>query len=438
MCGTVTHPRDIAAPMPAPGIPRPAATIVVVRDAPGGLEVLLLRRADKGDHNSGAWVFPGGLLDPADRRCHAFCDGVDDARASALLALPDGALDYYVAAIRESFEEAGILFATAGAGQPLDMLVDSGTPLAALRAPLHRGEVALAEVCRDFGLRLAAGQLFYIAHWVTPVGRAKRFDTRFFLAVLPPGQASSHDALETVDHVWLRPAQALSAENSRRLMTPTRSVLATIGRFDDAAALLAWARSPREVVTVAPRLGRDRDGVRPVQQHEPAWEELALVDPQGRGTAWCELRPDEPAPLTARVLRVAAGDGSNSYLLGDASGCTVIDPGSVDDRHLEALIAAAPGPVRAILSTGDQPAAQALQQRTGAKVMQPAAGDDLTVASGLTLRVLPAAGGAAHRAYLLVEEKILFSGAPSDLTVPAHPGVDWIAPGRGFARAARH
>jgi 8-oxo-dGTP pyrophosphatase MutT (NUDIX family) len=236
-------------------IPRLAATIVVVREAtPEGLEVLLLRRADKGDHNSGAWVFPGGLLDTADRACHAFCDGLDDARASTLLGVPEGGLDHVIAAIRESFEEAGVLFATGPDGQPAELHGDAGHALAAMRSPLGRGDLTLADLCRDFGLRLSASALFYIGHWVTPVGRAKRFDTRFFLAVLPPGQESRHDEIETVEQVWLRPAEALSPENSRRLMTPTRAMIEQVGRFDSVEALLAWARSPREVPRVLPLL----------------------------------------------------------------------------------------------------------------------------------------------------------------------------------------
>ena len=229
-------------------IPRLAATIVVVREAtPAGLELLLLRRADKGDHSSGAWVFPGGLLDAADRACHGYCDGLDDARASALLGLPEGGLDHFVAAIRESFEEAGVLFAQAPGGRSVELHDEAGHRLAAQRLPMARGEIGLADLCRDFGLRLSADRLFYIGHWVTPVVRVKRFDTRFFLAVLPPGQESRHDEVETVEQVWLRPAEALSPENSRRLMTPTRAVIEEIGGFADLAALLAWARSPREV-----------------------------------------------------------------------------------------------------------------------------------------------------------------------------------------------
>lgn len=426
--------------MTLPGAPRPAATLVVVRDAPAGLEVLLLRRAEKGDHNSGAWVFPGGLLDAGDRRCHGACTGLDDARASVVLGVAEGGLDYYVAAIRESFEEAGILFAIDERGQPIDMLVDSDTPLAALREPLHRGDVAFADVCRDFGLRLAVDQLFYIAHWVTPPGRAKRFDTRFFLAVLPQGQTSSHDALETVDHVWLRPQEALSSENSRRLMTPTRSVIATIGRFERTQALLAWARSPREVATVAPRLGRDTSGVRPVQPQEPAWAELGFVDPHGEGTAWCELRPGEPAVLAPGVLRVTAPGGPNSYLVGTGDGWAIIDPGPPDAGHLAALVAAAPGGIRAILCTAAAPSAgaQALHERTGAPLQRPDAGQSIALAGGHTLRVLAPAGAAGRRMFLLVEHKILFTGdiGEADALAAAHPGVEWFAPAEGFLRPA--
>jgi len=265
----------------------------------------MLRRTETRDHTSGAWVFPGGLLDAADRHCHDVCAGIDDAAASARLGVAGGGLDYYVAAIRECFEEAGILFAIDAQGQPIDMLVDTGTRLADLRAPLHRGEVAFVDICREFDLRLAAGDLHYIAHWVTPLGRPKRFDTRFFLAALPAGQSSAHDALETVDHAWLRPADALARAGELRLLTPQRSLLATLGRYADMHALVAWARSPREVAAVTPRLALDRNGVQTVQPNEPAWAEIGYLDPQGRGSAWCELRPGVAVDLSSHVLRVS-------------------------------------------------------------------------------------------------------------------------------------
>ena len=109
-----------ATALPAPrrdtGTLRAAATLVVVRDAAVGTEVLLLRRAERGDHNSGAWVFPGGLVEAGDRDCHAWCAGIDDASASARLGLAAGGLDYYVAALRECFEECGLLLASGAQG----------------------------------------------------------------------------------------------------------------------------------------------------------------------------------------------------------------------------------------------------------------------------------------------------------------------------------
>src|SRR5690349_9685324 len=91
--------------------PRASATLLVVRDAPAGVEVLLLRRAESGDHNSGAWVFPGGMVEAGDREAEAFSRGLDDAEASRRLGLPQGGLAFHVAAVRECFEECGLLFA---------------------------------------------------------------------------------------------------------------------------------------------------------------------------------------------------------------------------------------------------------------------------------------------------------------------------------------
>jgi 8-oxo-dGTP pyrophosphatase MutT (NUDIX family) len=425
--------------MSPPVVPRRAATLVVVRDAPAGLEVLLLRRAEKGDHNSGAWVFPGGLLDPADQRCRAACSGIDDAGASERLGVTEGGLDYYVAAVRECFEEAGLLFAVDAHDRMVTMDGETGARLQALRSELHGGACEFADLCRDFGLRVAADRLFYIAHWVTPVGRAKRFDTRFFLAVLPPGQRSRHDAVETLDQAWLAPADALAPDNSRKLMTPTRSVIATIARFADTSALLAWARSPREVATVLPRLGMDRHGLRPVQQHDPAWAEVGHLQAQGHGVAWCEIRAGVPVRLSARVLRVsAAGQGGwNSYLIGAADAWTVLDPGPADEEHLAALLAAAPGPIRHIVLTQPDasPAARTLAERTGAQLRHPAPGR-IALAGDTTLDVIRHRGLApASACYLLAQEQTLFTGpvaAGVALLAAGDHGVAWIAPAHGF------
>lgn len=280
--------------------PRDAATVVVVRGAAEGLEVLLLQRAERGDHNSGAWVFPGGLVDAGDR---AVADEADPFAA------------FKAAAIRECFEEAAILFAEDAAGS----ICSVPPELAALREPLKEGAASLPDLLQRFGLRAAPARLHFIGHWLTPLGRAKRFDTRFFLAIAPECQTALHDAQETLDHVWIAPAEALSPRNSRRLMTPTRAMLELLLPFRETASLAAWAASPRQVERVLPRLALGSAGLQPIMPDHPAYEEIGKLDPQGRCDAWCELRADVPVQLSEHVTRVAGSDG-NRYLVRDGGG----------------------------------------------------------------------------------------------------------------------
>ncbi|HKX42454.1 MAG TPA: NUDIX domain-containing protein, partial [Burkholderiaceae bacterium] len=200
-------PTPASAPTPPDRrAPRAAATLVVVREGePGGIEVLLARRTASDDQNSGAWVFPGGVVDAGDRAAHACCRGLDDAAASTRLGVAAHGLDHYVSAVRECFEEVGLLFASR-AGDASGELVrwDTGDDgestntrqLLAERVALHRGERGLADVCRDHGLQLAVDSLIYLSHWLTPLRRPKRFDTRFFLAVAPRAQQASVDGTE--------------------------------------------------------------------------------------------------------------------------------------------------------------------------------------------------------------------------------------------------
>ena len=169
--------------------PRPSATLVVVREAPQGFEVLLSRRAERGDHNSGAWVFPGGLVDAGDRDAHPCCFGLDDAAASARLGLEAGGLDYYIAAVRECFEESGLLYACGSSGGLLEVAESLAERLAPWRGALHRGERTLGEFCSTFGLTLAVDRLIYLSHWITPVGRAEALRH----ALLPRRRAAAAD-----------------------------------------------------------------------------------------------------------------------------------------------------------------------------------------------------------------------------------------------------
>lgn len=429
--------------MSTPAIVRPAASLVVVRAAQDGVEILLMKRADKGDQNSGVWVFPGGLVDAGDRRCHPFCKDLDDEDASARLGVAQGGLDHYVAAIRECFEESGLLLAVDEHDRFVDLQADTGARLAALRGPLQGGELDFSEVCRDHGLRLATHRLFYIAHWLTPPGLPKRYDTRFFLAMQPQGQVSGHDAIETLDHVWLHPAELLEPQNARRMLKVTRSIIEMIGRFTDMDALRAWACSPREVPLVMQRRCVDDAGPRTIMPHEPAWAEIGRLDPLGDGTAWCKLRPGVPVRLSPRVLRLThrAEAAGNSYLVGSESvGWAAIDPGPADQTHIEALVTASAGRILWILLTAgaESSGAAVLAGLSGAQTRSSAnAGESVALSNDITLRPLfrseeesPLAG------YLLVEEKTLFTGPctthAAALQSWLQEGLEWVAPDQGF------
>jgi 8-oxo-dGTP pyrophosphatase MutT (NUDIX family) len=234
---------------------QPAATVMLVRDAAaGGIEVLMVRRAAAAAFAGGMYVFPGGRVDEADgdEAVAAFVDGVDDATASAALDLPRGGLAHWVAAIRECFEEAGLLLARPA--------VDGAS---ADRGAVHRGELSMAELCRRHGVRLDAGALRYVSHWVTPVGEtSRRFDTRFFLAAAPAGQDGRHDDVELVDSRWLAPGDALAAAERRELMLmpPTEANLRLIADCSTVAAALARADATGPPRRIEPRIRRGPDG----------------------------------------------------------------------------------------------------------------------------------------------------------------------------------
>ena len=464
---------------------RPSASVVVVRPAAVGLEVLLLRRGERGDRNSGAWVFPGGLVDSADRAPQIPVAGLDDVQASARLGVSGGGLAYWVAAVRECFEEAALLFAVDAHGTDVVWRAEDEPGIDDWRRRLQQGRGVLADLCVQARWQLALGRLAYLSHWVTPLGMPKRFDTRFFIAQAPRGQQARHDASEIVEHRWLRPADALSS--SLRLLTPTAKTLEMLAHFDTADGAIDWARAQRNVPAIRSRLGDGRDGRRPVLPDEPAFAEIGRLDPHGRADASYEIEPGRPVRLSARVIRVTAGNagvmtgpGTNSYLVGGgpANDWAVIDPGPRDEAHVEHLLVAAPGPVRLILVThthaDHSPAAAMLKARTGAMVLgrladhaewqdagfapdrQLAGGERIEIDAGTTLRVIHTPGHASnHLCYLLEEEKTLFTGDhvmqrstvvinPPDGDMAAYlislgrlmqQDLEWLAPGHGFLMA---
>jgi 8-oxo-dGTP pyrophosphatase MutT (NUDIX family) len=319
-----SHPRQ------GPAVPRDAATVVIVRDAGPphrGIEVLLLKRAEGPDHNSGAWVFPGGLVDAGDRvPCELSLD-LDDTQASTRLGLPQGGLAFYLAAIRECFEEAGILFAVDAQGEFAALDSHGARETAAIRQDVRQGKCTLADLCRQFSLRLVPERLHYIAHWLTPLGRAKRFDTRFFVAIAPPLQPAMHDSTETMEHVWITPPDALSPSNARHLMVPTRALLETVLPFQNTGDLMHWASISRDIERVQPRLALGAMGLESIRPDHPAYEEIGKLDPEGRCDVSCELRPRTPVQLSEHIVRITDEHGRHTYRLGsDAEGWEEVVP----------------------------------------------------------------------------------------------------------------
>lgn len=257
---------------------RPASTVVLLRSAcpehdrrAPHLEVFLVRRHDNLAFMSGAHVFPGGRVDGADAISDAerFCDGVE-AAPSRMRDLPaDAAIAHHVAAIRELFEEAGILLARRG-NAIIDIDDDAGEPEATAsrrrrwqpyRQQLATGAIALSEIAAREQVRLALDELAYFAHWVTPEIETRRFDTRFFVAAVPPNQEAAHDEGETTHGEWMRPGDAIARclRDEIALPPPTWTTLRQLEAFATVADVMTWART-REVPRVQP--GFIQDGSR--------------------------------------------------------------------------------------------------------------------------------------------------------------------------------
>ncbi len=232
----------------------PSSTILLLRDGAEGLEVFMVVRHHQIDFASGALVFPGGKVDKADSAVNVRsrvdgAEGIDDT----LLALR-------VAAIREAFEEAGVLLArNAQTGSMVDAARLSA--LEPYRDALNKGELGIAEFLERENLRVAADMLTPFAHWITPSMMPKRFDTHFYLAEAPADHLAVHDGSESVDSVWIRPQAALEeAEAGKRtIIFPTRMNVEKVGRSANVAHAIEEARKA-PIVTVEPKVTKNEAG----------------------------------------------------------------------------------------------------------------------------------------------------------------------------------
>jgi 8-oxo-dGTP pyrophosphatase MutT (NUDIX family) len=230
-----------------------ASTVIVLREADQGLETFLLCRHHRSGFMGGAHVFPGGKVDPSDAE-PSWRARVDRPTEEITERLgesdPEVGLGLLVAAVRETFEEAGVLLASTA----------SGADLVAARERLHGG-ASFSALATDLDMKIQSMALTPYARWITPKMESRRFDTRFYVAVLPEDQTASHDGTETTSATWLRPAGAIDEMYADRikLAPPTVRTLQWLAQFDDAKSVIADALS-RKPPLVRPRLVTGDDG----------------------------------------------------------------------------------------------------------------------------------------------------------------------------------
>lgn len=477
----------------APVKPRPAATIILARNSSDGVEVLMMQRTTAVDFATGMHVFPGGAVDPTDHHeeIASLCVDLDDQRASQTLGIEQGGLAYWIAAIRECFEESGLLLGYRHDQDLVRLHGEDAERLANLRLEMAQNKLSFADILKAEQFRAATDKIAYYSHWITQAGRPKRYDTRFFVAQAPEGQTAVQDNHETVGQVWVRPDQAIEMNRAGtiELMFPTIKTLESLTPFKQVEELLEFARTPKPKTLIAPFTATARGG----EQHilipgDFAYTEVRKIDPENKGSAQSYIEPGQPVLIGDDIVRVTAanpgmmtGPGTNTYLIGNAvTGVAVIDPGPNLEDHIQNIMAAATGPIKWILCThthiDHSPASNSIKEKTGAQIYgRPAPAypnqdqtfkpdhivehDQVLNVAGVTLKVIHTPGHASNQVCFLHEkQKMLFTGdhVMQGSTVVINPPdgnmaqyldslrliteypIDYLAPGHGFLMSNVH
>ncbi len=435
-------------PTREPVATRPAATVLLLRDTPQGIEVLMTRRSLKASFVPGAYVFPGGGVDAKDATMHS---------QSAQRATQNVAnTTYALAAVRESFEELGVLLARRPDG--------SWCTQADVDALDRTGDFYAQ--CATQGFTLAADAVYVLAQWITDRDMPKRFDVAFLVARMPPGQVPVADEAEQFEPLWVRPADAVARQKAGTffMIFPTIRTLERLSPFATVDAVLQACASEQPLWVSCPRAGLLGGAEERYMEGDAPFGELALVCPDGQILHQLDWQHEQPVRLLQHVQRLTAsnpgvmtGPGTNTYIVGTAAtGYIVIDPGPYENTHkgalgpahVQRLIDATGGDIRAIVCTHSHadhsPAAQPLQalcankppilglpsaptanaqaQFTPDRVLQnkelltliprALAGDSPSVqAEKISLQVVYTPGHAAnHVCLVLVEDGLLLSG----------------------------
>ncbi|WP_395319962.1 MBL fold metallo-hydrolase [Variovorax sp. UC74_104] len=326
---------------------RPAATVLLLRDSAAGIEVLMTRRSATASFAPGAYVFPGGHIDEADEAAKRIATRrTTQSRMQRTQA---------IAAVREAFEELGILLAHHADGSPV-----TAEDIAAMDRGNTAG-TAFADQCAARGLVLDTNRVFTFAHWMTDRDLPRRFDVPFLVARMPEGQVPTADENEQFEPCWVRPADALARHEAGSffMIFPTVRTLQRMATYATVDALLVACASELPLWTSCPRAGLLKGEDVRYMEHESPYGELALVCPDGQVLHALDWQSEAPVPLLKNVMRLTApnasimtGPGTNSYIVGDAAtGYIVIDPGPNDFDHIGRLWRATHGDIRMIVCT---------------------------------------------------------------------------------------
>ena len=209
---------------------KPAATVILMREEiKGDFEIFMVKRSSRSTFGS-LYVFPGGKLDPEDSEndLYSYCEGMNNEEASKQLGIKDNGLSFWIACIRECFEEVGVLLTN-----PDDSILQDTNKLTKLRKELNNKEITFKEICVSESLRLRTKNIVPCAHWITPDIETKRFDTRFFLAKVNAKQLASHDGFELTESFWIKPADALAKlkNGEMNMILPTIKNIEKLAEF---------------------------------------------------------------------------------------------------------------------------------------------------------------------------------------------------------------
>lgn len=428
-----------------PVTPRPAATVILMRDGNDGLEILMTRRSMQASFAPGAYVFPGGRVDDADHQLASRLPHTQGADESVTRDT-----GFTIAAIRESFEELGVLIARDPRGQhPDDALIRA----------MNRSQKA------DFAAELLRHELTpdldsiqWFSHWITDRDLPKRFDTRFFVARMPVGQQPVADEAEQFEPVWVNPARGLAEHEAGRfaMIFPTIRTLRQLNEFGRADDVLEHCQGNRKMWVSSPRGGLVNDAVARFSENETPFGELEMVTPDGQVKHRLDWQ-HEPVALLRHVTRITApnpgrmtGPGTNTYIIGSRDQFVVIDPGPDDASHLAQIAGVVGDKLTHIICTHSHPdhypGAKPLRELVGKPdipILGRASGPNVNPAwlfepdvtlsdndlvhcgTDITLRALHTPGHASnHVCLLLQEDGLLFSGdhiLNGSTTVIDHP-----------------